>query len=232
MSTHGPINGGDGEQRDAESAATLERFGATLRSTAVWEDPPADLESRILSQVGALRAGDGQAGTQGIAARAETVALDDVARRRQHHAWVRPALAIAAAALVAFAAGALLTGGDDDDRSVEPIADVELSATEAVADASADGTVVDAGAGYAIYIDVAGLPPAPDGAYYEGWLHDEDSGDWVSVGTFHMRGGDSRVVLWAGVPVSRYRELVVTSEVEGSTGGHGEILLAGPLQHR
>jgi hypothetical protein len=91
---------------------------------------------------------------------------------------------------------------------------------------------MDAGAGYSITINVAGLPPAPDGEYYEGWLHDEASGDWVSVGTFHMRGGDSRVVLWSGVPIDRYRQLVVTTEVEGATGGHGDILLSGVLEHR
>jgi hypothetical protein len=160
-----------------------------------------------------------------------TASLDDV-RQRRKRSWIGPGLAVAAAALVAFAAGALLTGGDENERSREAIADVELSATELGAGARADGTVFDAGAGYSINIDVAGLPPASDGEYYEGWLHDEETGDWVSVGTFHMRGGDSRVVLWAGVPIARYRELVVTSEVEGSTGGHGEILLAGPLQDR
>ena len=184
-----------------------------------------------MDQVDALRSGDGRAGSTSVATSAVPASLDD-GRRRRKLSWLRPGLAIAAAALVAFAAGALLTGGDDDERSREPIADVELSATELAAGASADGTVADAGAGYSINIDVAGLPPAPDGEYYEGWLHDEETGDWVSVGTFHMRSGDSRVVLWAGVPIARYGELVVTSEVEGAANGHGEILLAGPLQRR
>jgi hypothetical protein len=56
MSTHEPTSGGNGEQRDAETAAMLERFGATLRSTAVWEDPPDDLADRVLAEVDALRA--------------------------------------------------------------------------------------------------------------------------------------------------------------------------------
>ena len=143
-----------------------------------------------------------------------------------------PGLAVAAAVVVAFALGALLTGGDDEQRSVEPVADVELSATDLGGGASADGSIVDAGAGFAINIDVTGLAPAPEGQYYEGWLHDAESGDWVSVGTFHMRGGDDRVVLWSGVPIARYQQLVVTSEIEGSTGGHGDILLEGQLQRR
>jgi hypothetical protein len=232
MSSHEPTSGGNGEHDDAEAAAMLERFGATLRSVAVWEEPPADLGERIVAKVDALRTSDA-ADTTGVIA-VPVAAAGDVGprRRRRDSSWLWPGLAVAAAALVAFAAGALLTGGDDDRRSVEPVADVELTPTELGSGASADGTVVDAGAGYSINIDVAGLPPAPDGQYYEGWLHDEESGDWVSVGTFHMRDGDSRVVLWAGVPIARYRELVVTSEVEGSTGGHGDILLAGQLEGR
>ena len=66
----------------------------------------------------------------------------------------------------------LLVGGDDDDRSAEPVAEVELAPTDLAVGARADGTVVDAGAGYSIRLDVAGLPPAPEGEYYEGWLHD------------------------------------------------------------
>ena len=143
-----------------------------------------------------------------------------------------PGLAVAAAALVAFAAGALLTGDDDEGRSREPVADVVLTATDISPGARAEGDAVDAGAGFSINIDVAGLPPAPVGEYYEGWLHDAQTGDWVSIGTFHMRGGDGRVVLWSGVPLGRYNELVVTSEVEGSTGGHGDILLEGQFQAR
>jgi hypothetical protein len=229
MSSDESMSGGHDEHDDPGSGA-LERFGVTLRRAAVWEDPPADLGERIIAQVGALRAGDGQVGD---VTPASLPAPEDVSatRRRRGRSWVWPGLAVAAAALVAFAAGALLTGDDDGRRSVEPVANVELTATEMSPGASAEGSVNDAGAGYSINIDVAGLPPAPEGEYYEGWLHDSETDDWVSVGTFHMRGGDSRVVLWAGVPIDRYGELVVTSEVEGSVDGHGEVLLAGLLQH-
>ena len=51
MSSHEPTSGGDGEHGDAEAAAMLERFGATLRSAAVWEDLPDDLGDRIIAQV-------------------------------------------------------------------------------------------------------------------------------------------------------------------------------------
>ena len=115
-------------------------------------------------------------------------------------------------------------------RSLEPIAlgrfDSHRPRRQA---ATADGTVVDAGAGYAVSLEVAGLPVAPEGAYYEGWLHNESSGDWVSIGTFHMRNGDGRVVLWSGVPIADYRELVVTAETEGSGAAPGDAVLTGQL---
>ena len=236
MNSHEPMSAGNGEQDDAEATAMLEPFRGTLRSVAVWEDPPADLGDRIVSQVNTLRAA---ASSTDPSAPTPTptppppASLDEERRRRHGRGWLWPGLAVAAAAVVAFAAGALLTGGDDDQRSRESVADVELSPTDLGGEASAAGSVIDAGAGYAINIDVTGLAPAPEGQYYEGWLHDTDSGDWVSVGTFHMRGGDDRVVLWSGVPIARYQQLVVTSEVEGSTGGgHGDVLLEGQLQRR
>jgi hypothetical protein len=231
MNGHDPTSDIHGERDDPEVAAALERHGDTLRSAAVWESPPADLAERIISHVATLRVGDGHTGGINQPEAVEPSASIDVARRRRASRWW-PALAAAAAVVLAFAGGLWLVGDDDGRRSLEPIADVELAATELATGASASGTVMDAGAGYSITINVAGLPPAPDGEYYEGWLHEEASGDWVSVGTFHMRGGDGRVVLWSGVPIDRYRQLVVTTEVEGATSGHGDILLSGVLEHR
>jgi hypothetical protein len=228
MSDHESTTGGG----DAEAQASLGRFAATLRSSAVWEQPPDGLVDRVIAQVGALRAGDGHAGRTNVD---EVASIDDSRRRRPVTSWLWPGLAVAAAAVVAFAAGALLIGDDDGggQRSFARVADVELAAGDGGGDATAEGAVYDAGAGFSINIDVSGLPPAAEGEYYEGWLRNETTGEWVSVGTFHMRGGDGRVVLWSGVSVADYRELVVTSEVEGSTGGdRGDIVLSGQLQDR
>ena len=51
----------------------------------------------------------------------------------------------------------------------------------------------------------------------------------VTVGTFHMRNGDGRVVLWSGVPIADYRELVVTAETEGTGAGPGDAVLTGEV---
>jgi hypothetical protein len=93
-----------------ESAAALERFGATLRSAAVWERPPADLADRIVARIDGLRAGDGHVGATNAVAPVEVEAAR-ARRRRTSRLW--PVLAAAAAIVVAFAAGALLFDGDD-----------------------------------------------------------------------------------------------------------------------
>jgi hypothetical protein len=41
MTSQEPTSGGRGEQDDADTAALLEPFGATLRSAAVWDEPTA-----------------------------------------------------------------------------------------------------------------------------------------------------------------------------------------------
>ena len=141
--------------------------------------------------------------------------LDEAGVGARRRGW-RPALAIAAAALVAFAAGALLTGGDDDGRSREPIADIELAPTELGAGAQrrrarSPMPVPDTRS----TSTSPGCRRRPRASTTRAGCTTRRRGDWVSVGTFHMRGGDGRVVLWAGVPIARYRELVVTAEVEG-----------------
>jgi hypothetical protein len=68
-------------------------------------------------------------------------------------------------------------------------------------------------AGWWIRLDVTDLPPAPDGMYYEGWVW-SDAGEGVSIGTFHLRGGDAPVVLWSGVPLAEYPSIWVTLEDE------------------
>lgn len=221
MTSNDDMSGAGSEHDDAELVAALRRFGATLRGNAVWEEPPADLADRISTSITSMVTDTDRPDG------APPVSLDTVRRRRR--SWLRPGLAVAASAVLAFAAGVLIAGGDDDrDGDRDAFADVMLAATERSPDAEATGDIVDQGAGYAIRLDVVGLPPAPEGTFYEGWLCDEDRTDWVSVGTFHMRGGDGVVVLWAGVPIADYPRLVVTTQDEGGTGGYrGDVVLEG-----
>ena len=217
MNSEQPTNGTDDTPDDTEFRALLEPFAGVLRSDAVWAQPPEGLGEAIVSHVRAAA----------VQASPESSALHGARTIRRR--WVRPALAAAAIA-AAFAAGLVVANPDDDD--VSAIADVDLAGTDLAPDASATGDVVDRGAGYAIRLVMAGLPPAPEGEYYEGWLRADD-GEMVSVGTFHMRSGDSPVVLWSGVRIAEYNTLVVTEETERSgQEASDRVVLEGLLERR
>ena len=120
--------------------------------------------------------------------------------------------------------------GDDSgeaaspDADAPPLATFSVLGTPAAPDAVADVEVFDRGAGYALILDTRGLAPAPDGSFYQGWLRSA-AGEQVSVGTFHMRGGDDVVVLWSGVPLSGYPTLVVTRHDAGGSVAGEEVLI-------
>jgi hypothetical protein len=95
----------------------------------------------------------------------------------------------------------------------ERVTVVAMSGTELEVSASGSAAVRPNDAGWWIRLDVTGLPPAPDGMYYEGWVW-SDADEGVSIGTFHLRGGDAPVVLWSGVPLAEYPSIWVTLEDE------------------
>lgn len=114
---------------------------------------------------------------------------------------------VAAAAVVAVVVG---VAGFLSTRP-EPV-DFVLAGTELAPSAEADVRVVETPAGLVYRLDVRGLAPAEPGTYYEGWVESERGS--VSVGTFHMRGGDGFVAFWSGVDPVEYPLLVITLEVE------------------
>ena len=81
----------------------------------------------------------------------------------------------------------------------------------APADADADVELAILRNGLRIILAVDELPPAPEGTFYEAWLHAPD-GAVVSAGTFHMRNQTGRIELWAGVTPERYPSFLVTLE--------------------
>lgn len=90
--------------------------------------------------------------------------------------------------------------------------DFTLAGTEFAPEATAEVRIVDTPAGIILRLEVEGLEPAPPGTYYQGWVVSDDAA--VSVGTFHMRGGDGQVAFWSGVETERYPTLVVTLQEE------------------
>jgi hypothetical protein len=114
---------------------------------------------------------------------------------------------VAAAALVVLLIGI----GVSDLFRTDPV-DFVLAGTELAPSASADVRIIDTPAGVVLRLAVFGLDPAGPGTYYQGWVVAGE--DAVSVGTFHMRGGDGAVSLWSGVDPERFRMLIVTVQSE------------------
>jgi hypothetical protein len=85
--------------------------------------------------------------------------------------------------------------------------------TELAPEAEGTARLRETPSGWYIRLEVSGLPPAPVDSYYEGWVWDR--GEGVSIGTFHLRGGNEPVALWSGVDVADYPTIWVTLQDEG-----------------
>lgn len=217
MNDERPTNGMDDGNDEAMLRATLEPWDAALRSDAVWADPPRDLADSIAGAIESARVGP----------RPEPAA----GREARTRSRVRPLL-VAAAVAAAFGVGLVVAGGDEDNDQIAAVAEIELTGTDLAPEARARGDVVDRGAGFAIRLTMAGLPPADEGEYYEGWLRADD-GEMVSVGTFHMRNGDGPIVLWSGVHFAEYDTLVVTEQTErAGQVASDRVMLEGPVEPR
>jgi hypothetical protein len=168
-------------------------------------------------------------GSNGVSAAAQRpghVAAAHAAPARQSR-WQWPVAAAAAALILVVGAAALLIAPSSDD-SHPPGQAFSISGTPMAPGASAVATVDSQPAGVAIVLDVHGLPPADPGTYYQAWV--EGGAGRVTVGTFHMRGGDGWIYLWSGVDADRYPMLRVTLEHEGDgDGASDQVVLAGAI---
>jgi Anti-sigma-K factor rskA len=220
-----------------------------LADPAVWAEPPDDLRSRTLaaatgaapaSAPGAASApspapAPGSAGGPGSGPEGGArFAPPGGGRRGPRHAagararppWGRRVLLAAAAVVVlglVGVAGVRLAGGGGAGGT-----QVALAGTEALPGAHATARLRHEGAGVSVELDAAGLPPAPEGTFYEAWLVGQDTK--VSAGTFHRRGDQDTVTLWLGVDPADYDALTVTRQpVAGGTTAPGVVVLRGKL---
>ena len=155
------------------------------------------------------------------------------ASRSQSSRWNRSLAVAGAAALVvgAFTLGRISIDADNTDSGVEiaaPDHQLELAGTDLAPNASALAAVTITDRGTKIVLDVSDLPPAPPGSYYEAWLR-KDAEIGVSAGTFHLRGGDEPLELWAGVPIDDFPLLTVTIQDEAQPMSSGRVVLKASL---
>jgi hypothetical protein len=197
--------------------ATVARL---LDDPTVWAEVPAGLRDRVVAAATGAVAGD--LPDDGRPPAGPPASLDHHRRRRR-----RPvAVAVAAVALVCLGvAGGLVLARDD-----APAARVEvaMAGTDEAPGATAVARLRDEPAGVSVRLTVEGLPPAPEGTFYEAWLVGEAGK--VSAGTFHLRGEQDEIELWLGVDPTGYEAVTVTRQpVAGGTLADGVPVLRGEL---
>ncbi len=211
---------------DEPSDAELAAIDALLADASVWAEPPPGLEDDIVAAITAEAPSTVGEASVDVATMPTEPSTSAVVRPiSSARRWVGPIVAGVAAAVVILV-GAAVIGGDDDPTGGTLVA---LAATELAPDAVATARVNDTPLGTRIDLDVSGLPPAPPGTYYEAWLRTgPDVG--VSAGTFHSRGGDGSIELWAGVSADDFPLFTVTLQDEGQSASSGVVVLRGTVE--
>ena len=181
--------------------------------------PPTDLRSRVLGE--ATSRTTGRSGDRPPAHRAASAPS-------RAPLWQRPVLlAAAAVALVGIAIGGTLVA--TRDPSPPTGTEVALAGTDAAPGATGTVDLVTEPSGFKVTINVSGLPPAPDGTFYEAWVLNDELGK-VSAGTFHIREPQDDITLWLGVDPADYDAISVTRQpVDGGTLAEGVPVLKGAL---
>jgi hypothetical protein len=174
---------------------------------------PTDLRSRILAEATGPR---------------HAAPAQPPARRQGPPRWQRPVLLAAAAALlVGVTIGGTLVATRDEAPPTGT--EVALAGTENMPDASATVDLRNEPSGISVTLNVSGLPPAPDGTFYEAWLVSEELGK-VSAGTFHIRQPQEDIQLWLGVDPANYDAFTVTRQpTQGGTLADGVVMLRGEI---
>lgn len=197
------------------SDAELAALAALISRAEPWDEPPRDLEDAVVAAITA------EAGTEPTSEQRPT----SLAEHRARRTWTATRLLGAAAALAVVVAGVVVItrGGDADGVAFA------LDGTDAAPGASAAVTVAATPAGLKILLDAEGLAGAPDGFMYEAWVGDGVIP--VSAGTFHLRGGDGPIELWAGVTDRSFRRLWVTLEpIDDDASPSGDTRLRGEFE--
>ncbi|MFT6291042.1 MAG: hypothetical protein ACJAR2_001642 [Ilumatobacter sp.] len=197
---------------------------ALLDNEVIWAEVDADLlEGAVASVMAEVRA----QGPDTESVQLGPAPVTELASRRRIQ-WGSVLLGAAAAlvlcvgALVVFQVGGAQTGGSD--------VELALASTELEPDATGQAAVTSTPNGTRILLSTSGLPPAPEGSYYEAWLRTGPEFG-VSAGTFHLRsGGDAEIELWAGVEIADYPLFTITLQPEGLATSSGQVVLKARLE--
>jgi hypothetical protein len=187
-----------------------------LRRSEVWATVPPELEQRVMAEIRATP----------VDHDVPEIESGNVVPLRQKSPVSRPGFGrrvglVAASLLAVAAAGIGLAVADRDNTHT-----VALAGSSAEGGARGQAELRDTASGVEISLSTTGLPPAPAGSYYEGWV--KGARGLVPIGTFHLRGGASDIVLWSGVDLTDYPTISVTLESEkDGPESSGQVVLSG-----
>ncbi len=183
----------------------LADLDALLADPNLWDEPIPEIEDFLV---------------QAITAEAATVV--PISLRSRMVRSVPPFVAGIAAALLLVASIQLLKPQAEGVK-------LALIGTDLAPRASADALIDNGPLGVQIKLDISGLPPSPEGTYYEAWVR-KGPEVGVSAGTFHLRGGDGEIELWAGVSTDEYPLITVTLQQKSQgAASSGKVVLKGRL---
>jgi hypothetical protein len=186
-----------------EDAERLDLIRDVLGREATWAEPPPEVADRLLTAIEANR---------------PPRESEPATSRR----WLGPVAAVVGVAAIAILVVGLTGVFSSPDQQIVAIAGTDLQPG-----ATGEAAIREAESGWWIRLDIADLPAADVGTYYEGWVWN-DQGDGVSIGTFHLRGDPEPVVLWSGVDPANYPAIWVTLEDEdGDPSASDRVVMRG-----
>ncbi|MEV6282773.1 anti-sigma factor [Kribbella sp. NPDC051770] len=194
-----------GDARELESLLLLPQM---------WAEVPAELKDRCLA---VSRVAESEPASV-VPFRVSRSLRQRATRPRRRLA----VLAAAAAAVIAAATGLVITAGQPETQTFA------LSGTALATGAKGTAELRETPSGFEITLRTSGLEGAAPGTYYEAWVKGEKG--LVPIGTFHLRGGPDRVVLWSGVDMVAYPTMTVTVQPEGGgAASSGRVVLSGAV---
>lgn len=193
-----------GSGPEPEDRARLDLIRSVLSRKETWSEPPPEVADQVIAAISAEK---------------RPADLEPVARSRR---WPLVAAVSTGAAAVVIAIMGMLGVFSSPDQQVLAIEGTDLQPS-----ATGEASIRESGAGWWIRLELDDLPAADQGTYYEGWVWNDD-GQGVSIGTFHLRGGDQQVILWSGVDPANYPSIWVTLEDEdGNPAASERIVMRG-----
>jgi hypothetical protein len=201
----------------SKEIAEAQRLRNMLSDEALWVEPDAGLEQRVVDLIGsAARERVPDSGNARVSQLTRP-------RRRRHYTILGIAAAIVLA--VGLALGISVATSNSGSGAMKFAA--TLSGTRLAPGASGKVTLTQTPSGWRINLDAVGLPRLDNGRFYQAWLKNA-AGTAIPVGTFN-KGKD--VTLWAGVPPSNYGTMTVTRQTaQGGPASSGQVVLIGPTK--